>query len=112
MSDGGREQDQGRSHKRKGDPSPESRRRVERWRDVMRAELDMIADALEAKAKGLVGEDLVIPLDDPKRDRLVSRGIQVAKELGAEIDPASATPADAPAGRPPKRRGRVDFGGE
>lgn len=81
----------------------------------MRAELDALAEALEArKADGLIPQDKpdpLIPLDDPRRDRLVTRGIQIAKELGAEIDPPPETPpGDAPAD-PPRRRGRVDFGG-
>lgn len=118
MTEGGREQDQERSHKKKGRPSPETVRLLTAWQDALRAELRAVVDALEAKeagtlfAPGASGPGPLYPLEDPRRDRFVSRGIAIAKELGASIDDTPAGPeGKTPAKRPPRRRARVDFGG-
>lgn len=113
MTEGGRPQDQERSHKRKGRPSAETVRLLTAWQDALRAELRAIVDALAATTQNLIAVELQIPLEDPRRDRLVSRGIAIAKELGASIDDGPTDP-DTPPGAPPKRpgrRGKVDFGG-
>lgn len=115
----GRPQDQGRKHRRTGRPSAETRRLLEAWQDVQRAELRAVVAALEATAAGGIlpagdGETLplAIPLEDPRRDRLIDRGIKVARDLGASIDvtPDPDTPGSAPATTPRPRRRKVDFG--
>lgn len=123
--DAGRPQDQGRKHRRRGRPSPETRRLLEAWQDTLRAELRAIVAALEATADpGLLpaapGETAkpAIPLEDPRRDRFVDRGVKIAKELGASIDAdpdPEAGPGGAPATSTPRPRGRrkpIDFGGD
>lgn len=115
VTEGGRPQDQERSHKRKGRPSAETARLLTAWQDALRAELRMIVEALgerKAKGLGLTGDELVIALDDPRRSALVSRGIAIARELGASIDETPPDP-NAPGAppRPPGRRRKVDYGG-
>lgn len=117
MTEGGREQDQGRSHKRRGRPSAETVRLLDAWQEVLRAELRAVVDALKAEAPAGLLKDAkpspLIPLDDARRDRLVDRGVKVAKELGASID--DGDPADGNATTETRNTGRkrkVDFGGE
>jgi hypothetical protein len=50
----------------------------------------------------------VIPLDDPKRDRLWDRGLKILRELGSAVD-ADPVPVK-PAGSATRlRRRRVEF---
>lgn len=113
----GRPQDQGRSRTRRGRPSAETTLLLTSWQATLRAELRAIVAALDARAPaGLLPADApdpLIPLDDPKRDRLVDRGVKVARELGASIDDAPEDgPTPTPATTPAKRRRKIDFGGE
>lgn len=120
MTDPGRAQDQGRKHTRRGRPSAATRNLLTAWHGVLRSELAAIVAALEeTKTKdvglGLTDPDppsLAVPLEDPRRDRYITRGVAIARELGQAIDPPDAgEEPGAPATTPRRRRGRVDFGG-
>src|SRR5262245_26309549 len=85
----GRAQDQGRSHRKRGDPSPATRDRLDRWYDTLRAELDSVIAQLTAVSDQTTLDGIAppaIPLDDARRDRYISRGVTIARELGAEVD--------------------------
>lgn len=114
MTEGGRAQDQERSHKRKGRPSAETRKLLNAWQDALRAELRGIVAALEeTKAPGLLPgpPELAIALEDPRRDRFVDRGVKIARELGASIDDAPDPEAAPTPARPSTRKRKIDFGG-
>lgn len=108
--DGARLATAGKSHKRQGRPSAETSSLLADWQATMRAELRAIVEALGARKTGLMPDvvELAIPLDDPRRDRLVDRGVKVGRELGTEVDvggtaaPESAAPARV-------RRRKPDF---
>lgn len=95
MTDASRPQDQGRRHRRKGAPSPATASLLAEWHTVLRAEMRQVVDAM---AHG--------PFDDPVRDKLIDRGIKVARELGTEVD-AGVTAETPDAGRP---SGSATFG--
>jgi len=79
----------------------------------MRSEVTAILDALEATtAPGLLPDapaTLVIPLDDPKRDRLWDRGLKILRELGSAIDADPVPVKPATSSRKARRR-RVEYG--
>lgn len=113
MTEGGRLQDAGRSHKRRRKPSAADQRLLTEWHATLRAELRGIVDALAARqAGGLLpdADELMVPLEDPRRDRLIDRGVKVARELGGAIDESDAPDPEQPKSAPPRRR-RVDYGG-
>lgn len=122
MTDGsealtGRPQDQGRPHRRRGAPSPETASLLLAYRAAMRAELRAVLDELRGKPKpaglGLLPE-AAVELERPSiegRVRLWDLGIKLGRELGAEVDEPPAGGASEGAGSArPRRRRRVDFG--
>lgn len=113
MTDSGRAQDQGRSHKRQGAPSRQTARLLVAYQGTMRREMSAILAALNEPAPaGLLPDaapTFAIPLDDPRRDRLWDRAVKLARELGTEIDLTPAAGAAQPARRRSPRK--VDFGG-
>jgi hypothetical protein len=105
-----------RSHQRKGSPTPATTSLLERWQAALRAELGAILAELEpvpAPAGLLDGAGL--PPAPPKRPdlatraRLIALGVQVAHELGTELDQSERAWEGLPEPRRP--RGRVDYGG-
>jgi hypothetical protein len=110
----GRPQDQARRHRRVGTPSSATTTLLAAWQSTLRDELRAIVDALGARKSGLIPDlapEFTIALDDPRRDRLVDRGIRVGRELGTEVDPTPA-PGQGPAtpATRARRPRKVDFG--
>jgi hypothetical protein len=115
VTDGGRPQDQGRTHRARGRPSAETVSLLERYQASMRDELAGVLVELEGKipAAGLLDEGL--PRPDPVRPSLADRArlwdlaIKLGRELGSSIDPTPPAPASSPRARR-ARSARVDFG--
>jgi hypothetical protein len=116
----GRAQDQGRSHARKGDPSPETATLLADYQAAMRDELRDLLRELKGSAvpTGLLDSEFTTSevrtrpsLGD--RMKLWDLAIKVGRELGTEISPAPPpSPTPAVSGRVgPRRRGRIDYGG-
>lgn len=111
-----RPQDVGRSHKRKGAPSPATRALLEQWHATLRAELQAVIVELDGVTlePGLFPEAATGPVvkrpNLADRARLVDLGIKVGNALGSAIDPAP-NPAEGVAGPGPRRRGKIDYGG-
>lgn len=112
---GGRAQDQGRRHRRRGSPSAETASLLAEYQEAMRTELR----AVLAELRGVVpdtGLGLDGPAAGPVRPKLAERmklwdlAIKVGRELGTEVD-GSRSDADAQPPTPRKRsRARIDFG--
>lgn len=115
MTEGGRPQDQGRRHRAKGSPSPETRSLLESYQRAMRDELRGLLAELEGKPApaGLLDEGRPGPVVRPVlevRAKLWDLAFKLGRELGAEVDvpPPPAMPNPATPGR--RRRARPDFG--
>lgn len=119
--DAGRPQDQGRRHRRGGNPSPETSTLLARYQSTMRAELSTLLDDLrgrvpdpglhlldEAIARGDVAERVALPLKE--RIPMWDLAIKLGRELGTEVDGSPATAAAQPPAARPSRRRRPDFG--
>ncbi len=116
---GGRPQDQGRTHRRRGRPSAETSSLLADYQAAMRDELRDVLGELRGKppAAGLLDDPAnpPAPVRPPltERARLWDLAIKVGRELGTEVDvtPAAGEAGPAqPAGPRKWRRGRVDFG--
>lgn len=111
MSDD-RPQDVGRSHRRKGAPSPETAALLTEYQEAMRLELRTVLRELEGSPApaGLLPDPEARPIRPPLGDRmrLWDLAIKLGRELGSAID-AEPTPAEAAPSRP-RRRARVDYG--
>lgn len=115
--DAARPQDVGRSHKRRGLPSPESLALLERYRAALRAELGETLAELRPDAAG-EGLGLVARAKPalPQRLKLWDLALKLARELGADTDlpprPTDPAPAGATRGSAPKltRRDRARLG--
>jgi len=109
MTDASRPQDAGRSHKRRGAPSPETAALLTRYQAAMRDDLAALLEDLAPKVPhGLLAD---APAERPNladRTRLWDLAIKLGKELGSAIDadPVSLEPAIPR----PRARGRVDYG--
>jgi hypothetical protein len=105
-----------RSHQRKGSPTPATASLLERWQAALRAELGAILAELApvAPPPGLL-DGAGLPPAPPKRPdlatraRLIALGVQVAHELGTELDQSERAWEGQP--ERPRPRGRVDYGG-
>jgi hypothetical protein len=110
----GREQDQGRRHRRKGAPSPETASLLAEYQAAMRAELRATLVELRGKLPP-PGLDLTGAPPVAERPSLNDRGklwdlaIKLATQLGTEVDPAPARTAEGPRPRP-RRAARIDYG--
>jgi hypothetical protein len=110
---GGRPQDQGRRHRKAGQPSAETATLLARYQEAMRDELRALLAELQPRVPdpglGLVAEE---PTRLALKDRAArwDLAIRLGRELGTEVDvpPMDALPAAPPAAR--RRRGRIDFG--
>lgn len=118
VSDPGRPQDQGRTHRRRGSPSPATRALLDRYHAALRDQLGALLDELEPKmpAPGLLDGELAATPQRPTLERagkLWDLAVKLARELGAEIDPAPPQPSRGSQGSdatgPAKRRGRVEW---
>ncbi|HEV8282333.1 MAG TPA: hypothetical protein VGQ02_10760 [Candidatus Limnocylindrales bacterium] len=108
----GRAQDQGRRHRRKGSPSPETASLLADWQDTLRTELRAVTVELRGKVQpgGLLpdaGEVIERP-SLTQRVELVRLGVMVANALGTEVDRRPAEPTMQ--STRPRRRSRVDYG--
>jgi hypothetical protein len=108
----GRAQDQGRRHRRKGSPTPETTSLLADWYSALRDELR----AVTVELRGALPDPGLLPDVQPERIRpklserveLVRLGVMVANALGTEVDERPIE--DRGATPPRRRRGRVDFG--
>jgi hypothetical protein len=115
MSDeNGRSQDQGRRHRRAGEPYTETTTLLAEYQASMRAELRGLLVDLRGKLPDR-GLGLEPEPTEPVRPSLKERipmwdlAMTLGRELGTEVDPARDAPGAVPATR--ARRRRVDFGG-
>jgi hypothetical protein len=111
---GGRPQDQGRRHRKRGPDgaaSPETASRLAAWRTALRAELDLVIVELAGKPApaGLIPDATPAMVRPSLADRtaLVTLGDRIARALGEDVDPPP--PAEPPTVTR-RRRGRPDFG--
>ncbi len=108
----GRAQDQGRRHRRKGSPSPETASLLAEWQEALRDELR----AVTVELRGAMPDPGLLPDPDAKpirpgltqRTELVRLGVMVANALGTEVDRRPAEPTVQ--STRPRRRSRVDYG--
>lgn len=116
MSDD-RPQDQGRRHRKRGDPSGATATLLGEYQEAMRAELRQLLVELRgrppAPGLGLTGEaPAAVRPALAERAKLWDLAIKLGRELGTEVDAGGqagqAAPA-APAGGPARGR-RIDFG--
>ena len=105
----------GRRHDRKrGSPGPETSSLLERWQAALRAELTAVLDELAPVAPDPGLLDAQLPAAPPKRpdlatrQRLITLGVQVAHELGTELDQSERAWEGLP--DTPRARARVDYG--
>lgn len=114
--DAGRAQDQGRRHRRKGQPTAETATLLAEYQTAMRDELRALLVDLRGSLPnpGLLdepGADL-----SPVRPALKERipmwdlAIKVARELGTEVDAGKPTGDEPEAVTPRRSRRRVDYG--
>jgi hypothetical protein len=112
MADSDRPQDVGRQHRRKASPGAATQALLDRYQDAMRDELGYLLDSLTPQP-GLAGTTMRAALAD--RSKTWDLAIKIARALGGEIDPGPlAGDVPDPLGEPtmpPRRRGRVDYGG-
>ena len=78
-------------------------------------ELEWICDRLERRAPDepiVFGEPPAPELTESERDRVIDRGIRIARYIGGELDeaPEDRTPAGIVRPAKPRPRSRVDFG--
>jgi len=109
--DAGRPQDAGRSHRRKGAPTPATVSLLADYQSAMRSELRAVLDELQGSEPpaglGIMPAVRVRPsLTD--RSRLWDLGIKLGRELAGEIDPRPARP-DGPVSTRSRVK-RPDFG--
>jgi hypothetical protein len=106
-----RPQDVGRTHRRRGAPSPETAELLTAYQDAMRTELRALLVEIRGKVPepglGLVATEPVRPAIEARR-ALWALAIQLGRELGSAID-ADPVPVTAEPG-PRARRRPVDFG--
>lgn len=115
--DTARPQDVGRSHRRRGIPSPESLALLERYRQALRDELGETLSELRPGA-GTDGLGLVAKGKPAltQRLKLWDLALKLARELGADTDlpprPTYDGPPDATRGRAPRltRRDKARLG--
>jgi hypothetical protein len=117
----GRPQDQGRRHRKRADPSPETATLLAEYQDAMRDELrDLLRELKGSTAPtGLLDSEFTTSEVRTRpalseRMKLWDLAIKVGRELGTEISPAPPpSPTPAAGGRiGPRRRGRIDYGGK
>jgi len=118
----GRAQDQGRRHRRRGEPSPETTTLLVDYQEAMRAELrtlladirgrlpdpglHLLDDAIE---RGDIAERVQPTLKE--RAPMWDLAIKIGRELGTSIDPGRAPGGDPPSTPSPRRRtSRIDYG--
>lgn len=110
--EGGRAQDQGRTHRRKGAPSAETSSLLVTYQAAMRDELRaVLAEIAGTVVDGLLGSDVKRPSLEV-RAKLWDLAIKLGRELGTEVDPSplpGTTPAETHSQKP-RSRGRVAFG--
>jgi hypothetical protein len=109
--DAGRPQDQGRRHRRVGQPSAATASLLTRYQESMRDELRGLLDEIAGQPApaGLLDAGKPGPVVRPQltdRIRLWDLAIKLGRELGTEVD-AGPLVAQAPK---PRRPRRVDFG--
>lgn len=116
MTDNDRPQDVGRSHARRGAPSPETTALLADYQAAMRTELRAVLTELEGQRQpaGLLPdtEPPMIRPTLPDRMRLWDLAIKIGRELGSAID-ADPVPVETPitASGQGRSRKRVDMGG-
>jgi hypothetical protein len=111
----GRSQDQGRRHRRAGNPSPETASLLARYQSSMRNALSHVLDELEPRVPdpGLGLDPVTDPVWPPLKDSAPrwDLAIKLGRELGTEVDGSARTDTAQPAvARGPGRRKRIDFG--
>lgn len=116
MTDGDRPQDVGRSHRRKGAPSPETAELLTAYQAAMRSELRDVLAELKGSVTptGLLDSEFTtaeVRTRPPiaERVRLWDLAIKIGRELGSAIDADPVPVASAPAG-PRGRRRKLDYG--
>ena len=122
VSDGDRLATAGKSHKRRGEPSPETTTLLVDYQEAMRAELrtlladirgrlpdpglHLLDDAIE---RGDIAERVQPTLKE--RAPMWDLAIKIGRELGTSIDPGRAPGGDPPSTPSPRRRtSRIDYG--
>lgn len=110
-AEAGRAQDQGRRHRRKGAPSPETALLLTDYQEAMRDELRTLLGDIRghppADGLGLIDAQPVRPsLKD--RAPMWDLAIKIGRELGTAIDPGADK--DQPTETPRRRTRKVDFG--
>lgn len=108
--DGG---DPRKRHRKTGSPSPATRSLLERWQTALRAELESVLAELQPAVPpaGLLDEHLPPVVHRPDlstRQKLITLGVQIAHELGTELDQSERPWEGLP--EPPRPRSRVDYG--
>lgn len=113
----GRAQDAGRSHHKRGQPSPATTALLAQYHEAMRGELTEVLRELTGRPPDGVPPQLALDgtVPPPKRPSLKDRaalwdlGVKLARELGSSIDPApDRDAAGKPATRGPARLKRGD----
>jgi hypothetical protein len=114
MTTDDRPQDQGRRHRKRGQPSAATVSLLEAYQDAMRRELRELLTELEgtpqAPGQLLDGSPAPAVKRPSLRDRagMWDLAMKIGRELGSQVD---QPPPPAPDGKPTgPRRGRVDFG--
>jgi hypothetical protein len=114
-AEGGRPQDQGRTHRRRGRHSPETTALLGDYQAAMRAELRAVLGELEGvdPPPGLDLDGKPPERQRPKLDvrmKLWDLAIKVGRELGAAIDADPPATDGKPQTTPKRSRARVDYG--
>ena len=112
----GRAQDQGRRHRRRGEPSPETTTLLVDYQEAMRAELRTLLGDIHGRVPDPGLLDGVAPAERvqpslKERAPMWDLAIKIGRELGTSIDPGRAPGGDPPSTPSPRRRtSRIDFG--
>ena len=111
MIEGDRPQDVGRSHARRGAPSPATAALLAEWQETQRRVLRYLNDRAQPKTGGLMPDAPSEWPSDAELERIVKLGIVVATSLGSAIDADPVPLATPTAGKArPRSRKRVDYG--
>jgi hypothetical protein len=119
--DVGRPQDQGRKHRRGGNPSPETASLLadyhQAMRDDLRAVLDDIRGHVPDPGLRLLDDaiergDIEARIKSPLKERIPmwDLAIKLGRELGTEVDGSPAASAAQPPTPRKRSRSRIDFG--
>ena len=111
----GRPQDQGRKHRRRTAPSPETATLLADYqaamRDELRALLDDLRGAVPDPGLGLTEQAGRVRPPLKERAPMWDLAMKLGRELGTSIDASPAAATDASNGSAPRRRPRrIDYG--